>query len=185
MKRLTLIAATLLLLAAPALARSVAEVDVPETLSVDGKSLKCNGAGIRKKFVVKVYVGALYLESNSTDAGAILKGDGAWAVRMVFLRDVDKDKIVGAYKEGFEKNSPSKAATLQPSLDKLTATLTDAKKGAIVTVSYAPGKGTTVAVQGGPTVTVEGKDFGDAMLANWLGNKPADGGLKTEILAGK
>lgn len=185
MKRFTLIAATLLFLASPVLARSVADTEVPETLSVDGKSLKCNGAGIRKKFVVKVYVGALYLESNSTDAGAILKGDGAWAVRMTFLRDIEKDKLVGAYKEGFEKNSPSKLASLQPSLDKLGAALTDAKKGGVMTVSYAPGKGTTVAVQGGPSVTIEGKEFGDAMLANWLGKSPADGGLKTDLLAGK
>ena len=32
---------------------------------------------------------------------------------------------------------------------------------------------------------IEGKDFGDAMFRNWLGAKPADGGLKTEMLAGK
>jgi hypothetical protein len=185
MKRLTLALATLLFLAAPAFARSVADVDVPETLSVEGKSLKLNGAGIRKKFIIKVYVGALYLESNSTDAAAILKGDGAWAVRMIFLREVDKEKVIGGFKEGFEKNSPSKAASLQPSLDKLIASLGEMKKGTVMTVSYAPGKGTTVAVQGGPTVTIEGKDFGDAMLANWLGGKPGDPSLKTELLAGK
>lgn len=185
MRRLTLILATLFILNAPALARSVADIEVPETVTIDGKSLKCNGAGLRKKFIVKVYVGALYLESSSTSAAGILKGDGPWAVRMVFLRDVDKDKAVGAYKEGFEKNSPSKVAALQPSLDKLTASLTDMKKGTVLTVSYTPGKGTTVAMQGGPSVTIEGKDFGDAMLANWLGNKPADGDLKTEFLAGK
>lgn len=185
MKRLTLVLATLFLLNTPALARTVADVDVPETVTVEGKTLKCNGAGIRKKFIVKVYVGALYLESTATDAATIMKGDGAWVVRMTFLRDVDKEKIVGAYKEGFEKNSPGKAGALQASLDKLTAVLTDVKKGTVMTVSYAPGKGTTVAMQGGPTVTIEGKDFGDAMLTNWLGNKPADGGLKTELLAGK
>lgn len=185
MKRLTLTLATLLMLGTPAFARTVADVDVPESVTVDGKSLKCNGAGIRKKFVIKVYVGALYLESGATDAGAILKGDGAWAVRMTFMRDIDKAKIVGAYKEGFEKNSPGKAAALQPSLDKLTAALSDVKKGTVMTVSYAAGKGTTVAMQGGASVVIEGKDFGDAMLANWLGSKPADDGLKSEMLAGK
>lgn len=185
MKRVTLVLATLLLLAAPAFARTIADVEVPETLSIEGKSLKLNGAGIRKKFIVKVYVGALYLESISTDAAAILKGDGVWAVRMVFVRDVDKDKVISGFKEGFEKNTPSKAAALQPSLDKLTAALGDMKKGATMTISYAAGKGTTVAVQGGASVTIEGKDFGDAMLANWLGNKPGDPGLKTELLAGK
>ena len=61
MSRLALLAASLLL-AAPAYAnKDVAGVDVPDTLSVEGKTLQLNGAGIRKKFVVKVYVGALYV----------------------------------------------------------------------------------------------------------------------------
>lgn len=54
-----------------------------------------------------------------------------------------------------------------------------------MTVVYVPGKGTTIGMQGGASVTIEGKDFGDAMFRNWIGGKPADGGLKTELLAGK
>ena len=39
----------------------------------------------------KVYVGGLYLESPSKDAGAILGADQAKAIRMQFLRDLTKD----------------------------------------------------------------------------------------------
>ncbi len=185
MQRLAIILSTLLLLALPASARPVAGIEVAETLSVGGKTLKLNGAGIRKKVFIKVYVGALYLEENATDPAAILKADSARAVHMVFLRSVDKAKILGAYKEGFENNSGDKMATLQAGLDKLATVIGDAKEGTAITVSYVPGKGTTVAVQGGGSVTVEGKDFADAMFLIWLGAKPADGGLKKDLLAGK
>ncbi len=175
----------LLLSASPALARPVASVEVPETLSIEGKTLKLNGAGIRKKFVVKVYVGALYLEETSQNADAIIKADSVRVVKMTFLRSVEKDKLVGAFKEGFEKNSPDKAAAFAAHLDKISAAITDAKEGSVMTVAYSPGKGTQISMQGGGSVTIEGKDFGDAMFRNWLGGKPADGGLKTEMLAGK
>lgn len=177
--------ATVLFTASPVLARPVAGVEVAETISVEGKTLKLNGAGIRKKFVVKVYVGALYLEEASTDPAAIIKSDAVRVVKMTFLREVEKAKLVGAFKEGFEKNSASKAASLQPHLDKIAAAIGDAKNGTVMTVSYAPGKGTTISMQESGSVTIEGKDFADAMFLNWIGSKPADDGLKTELLAGK
>jgi hypothetical protein len=177
--------AALLFAASPALARPVADIEVAETLSSEGKTLKLNGAGIRKKFVVKVYVGALYLEETSTDPATIIKSDAVRVVKMTFLREVEKAKLIGAFKEGFENNSAAKSAALLPHLDKIAAAIGDAKNGTVMTVSYAPGKGTTIAMQGSGSVTIEGKDFADAMFLNWIGNKPADKGLKTEMLAGK
>ena len=177
--------ATLLFAASPVLARPVAGIEVAETLSAEGKTLKLNGAGIRKKFVVKVYVGALYLEDASTDAAAIIKSDAVRVVKMTFLREVEKAKLINAFKEGFEKNSAAKAAALLPPLDKVAAAIGDAKNGTVMTVSYAPGKGTTISMQGSGSVTIEGKDFADAIFLSWLGSKPADDGLKTELLAGK
>ena len=168
----------------PALAKEVAGVNVPDTITVEGKTLKLNGAGIRKKFIIKVYVGALYLETTATNANAIIKADEAKQIRMHFLRGVEKDKILGAYKEGFEKNSKSKVAELQVGLDKLSAGLADMNKGGEMTVTYVPGKGTIVKQSSGAMVEVAGKEFADALLRTWLGSEPADGDLKKEMLAG-
>jgi len=185
MKRASVALAILLFAASPAMARPVAGVEVSETVSFEGKTLKLNGAGIRKKFVVKVYVGALYLAQTSTDADSIIKTDAVRMVKLAFLRDVEKAKLIGAFKEGFEKNSADKAAALIPHLDKVAAAIGDAKNGTEMTVSYTPGKGTTISMTGSGSVTIEGKDFADAIFLSWLGSKPADGGLKSELLAGK
>jgi hypothetical protein len=169
-------------LAAPASAREVAGVEIEEGTTVAGQALALNGAGIRKKFVVKVYVGALYLASPSADPEAIVAADAPKRVRMVFLRDVGRDSILGAFRDGFDANSPDEAAQARADLDKVASAIPDLKKGGEMVVTYAPGEGTTLSAAGGGTATVPGKAFADALLRNWLGKKPADGDLKKAML---
>jgi hypothetical protein len=181
------IGTTALFAGAPALARDVAGVDVAETLSVDGKTLKLNGAGIRKKVVVKVYVGALYLENTSSSVDEILKTDQARVIKMTFVRDVGKDKILDAYWEGFEKNSKDELPKLKGPMDRFRAGLGDMKSGKQMTVTYVPGKGVTIAQQDGGSVTVSAnaRQLSDALMRVWIGDSPADSGLKAAMLAGK
>ncbi|HET8541682.1 MAG TPA: chalcone isomerase family protein [Anaeromyxobacter sp.] len=172
-----------LALAAPALARQVAGVQFADTLTVGGRELKLNGAGIRTKLFVKVYAGALYLAEPSQDAAAILAADGPRRVRMVFLRDVDKKKIMETYREGFQKNSAGpELQALLAKLDRIAPAIVDMRRGAEMFVTYVPGEGTTVASAGATPVTIEGKDFADAMFRNWLGSQPADADLKKAML---
>ena len=177
--------AALVVIASPAGAREVAGVKVPDTVTVEGKPLKLNGAGIRKKFVIKVYVGALFVEAASTDPNAIIGSDQIKSVHLYFLRDVGREKILEAFREGFEKNSaPPKLAALNASLQQAASAIQDLKEGAEFVVTYLPGKGTTLGTKGGKEVTVAGKDFADALFRNWIGTYPADDDLKEQMLAG-
>jgi hypothetical protein len=123
-----------------ALAGELAGVTLPDTLKAGEKTLKLNGLGLRKKAVFKVYVGGLYLESPSKDAGAILMADQAKAIRMHFLRDLTKAQLVEAFQEGFEANvkdrAPQKAA-----FDRMLALVADVKEGSTLTFVYLPGQG--------------------------------------------
>jgi hypothetical protein len=181
----------LLLAALPAHALEVAGVKVPETLTVDGKPLVLNGAGLRtRSFLrVKVYVGALYLPGRATDAAAVVALDAPKAIRLVLLRDVDRASMLGALKDGIESNSPAQAAALAPRLKLLEDSFpAEFKEGQVLTVAYVPGPGVTVGVEGAKGVTVAGKDFADALFRVWLGPKPTDGGieeLQEAMLAGK
>jgi hypothetical protein len=171
-------------LALPAHAVKVGGVDFPDSIDVDGTALKLNGAGLRKKFVIKVYAGGLYLAQPSKDAEAIVSADQPKRVRMVFLRDVSRDQVMDAYREGFRNNSagPNLDALLKQ-LDQLAPAIPNLKEGAEMFVTYVPGKGTTVAAAGGGSpVTVPGKDFADAIFRNWLGKEPADESLKDGML---
>ncbi len=168
-------------LAAPALARDVSGVEVPDRETVAGQELRLNGVGVRKKLWIEVYVGALYVTTASADGEAIVGADAPKRVRMVFLRDVDRKAILGAFRDGFEANSRAQLAALERDLERIGPAIGDVKKGGEIVVTYVPGEGTTVIGPAG-TVTVQGKAFADALFRNWIGAKPADGDLKKRML---
>lgn len=170
-------------LALPALAREVAGVPVPESAALGGRTLQLNGAGLRKKLFFKVYVGALYVEARSGSPEAIVAADAPKLVRMHFLRDVGREDVLKAFREGFEKNSPATAAAALAKLAQVEKVLpAELKTGQVLVVSYLPGAGSAIGVEGGPSASVEGKEFADALFRNWLGPEPADGDLKDGML---
>jgi hypothetical protein len=176
--------AALLALAAaplPSVAKSVAGVKVPDTVTVAGQELRLNGAGVRSKFVFKVYVGALYLQAASKDAKAIVEADAPKQVRMFFLRDVSRKQIQEAFEEGFEANSRADAADLKQQLPEIMKAIGNVKDGQAIVVTYVPGTGTTVIGPAG-MATVPGKPFADGLFRNWLGPKPPSEDLRDGML---
>jgi hypothetical protein len=179
-------AAVLIMLAAstlhtPALAGQLEGATLADTLQAGEKTLKLNGLGLRKKTMFKVYVGGLYLESPSKDAGAILASDQAKAIRLHFLRDLTKSQLVEAFQEGFEANAKDKAAQ-KAAFDKMLALVPGVKAGSTLTFTYVPGKGTTLQVADKELGRFEGKGFADAVFSIWLGSKPPSEDLRKGML---
>ncbi|MDC0709085.1 chalcone isomerase family protein [Stigmatella sp. ncwal1] len=171
-------------LALPAVAqeKTVAGVKFPATLAVEGKELKLNGAGLRTKAIFKVYTVGLYLETPSQDAAQIISSDQIKRVRMTMLRDLEKAKITDAISDGIAKNNKAQMPALQQRLDTFKSAIPDLKKGDELVLTYVPGKGTRVESKTGQEISVEGKDFADALFGVWLGKSPVDGGLKDGML---
>lgn len=170
--------------AVPAVAAELEGVTASESVTVEGKTLALNGMGLRRKFIVNVYVGSLYLEQASQDPKQILARDGVRRMELRMLRDLDAKTIIEAINTGFEKNSSAQLPALKERLEKFNAKIVSVKKGASFIIQYVPGKGTRV--EGIPDAYVaEGKDFADALFAVWLGASPADEGLKKGLLGKK
>ena len=176
-----LAAAAVLAFAPAAPAGELSGVKMPDTLDAGGKALKLNGMGLRKKAIFKVYVGGLYLEAPSKDA-SVATADVPKAMRMQFMRSVGKDKIAEGFHEGFEANAKAQAAAQKANVDKFVAALPDMQDGGVITYTYVPGKGTTVTLGDKELVTIEGKEFGDALFLVWLGPKPPTEDLKKGLL---
>jgi len=153
----------------------IAGVTVPATVEAGGQSLVLNGAALRKKSIVKVYVAALYLPARSQDASAILASDGPRELRMQFVRDVGKDKMCEAWDESLENNSPGADAQLQGEFKQLCGFMQDLKKGDVMAFTYLPATGTTVEIAGQKKGTIAGKPFADALFKSWIGPKPGPG----------
>jgi len=182
MTKRSLAFAVLLLVCGLAAAVEVAGVKVPDTVTVESKTLRLNGAGLRKKMVFKVYVAGLYVETPSKDAGAIVAADQVKSMRLSILRSLDAKKITEAIEEGFEKNSKSQMTALKPRLDRFNAMFPDVKEGDEIAMTYVPGKGTAVTARGAEKGVIEGKDFADALFSVWLGTNPVQEDLKAKLL---
>lgn len=163
-------------------AGELAGVVLPDQIAVGEHKLLLNGMGLRKKAVFKVYVGALYLTSKSTDAQAILAADSPRRMVMHFLRNVGKGRLVGAWKEGFTANVTKPTEKLSRDMERFLGFWGDVKAGEEVVMTYVPGQGTAVSFGGKEVGRIEGKAFADALLAVWLGPKPPSSDFKARLL---
>ena len=166
-------------------AKEIEGVNIPESITLSNNAaLKLNGAGIRKKLFFKIYIGALYLQQNTQDPQIIVEDTGSSCILMHFLYDnLEKDKLTGAWSEGFENNNtPEQFKLLEGRLQQFNAMFGDAKKGDEIRLDYIPDKGTEVWFNDELRGTVEGMDFHSALLKVWLGKKPADEDLKKAML---
>jgi hypothetical protein len=188
MARKTLLWAGLALVAGAAsvAGMELAGVTLPDTVTVDGHTLTLNGMGVRKKLFIKVYVGGLYLATPSHDAAAVIAAEEPKQVVMHFLYSkVGKDKLTEAWREGFANNSAASLPALQARLDEFCALWPDMKSGERAVMTYVPGAGTTLELNGTQAGMIPGQDFAEALFAVWLGAKPADAGLKAGMLGQK
>lgn len=176
----------LMLLSEMTSATEVAGVQLPETVALGAglPALVLNGAGIRSKFFIKVYVGALYLPARMTDAETVLRHAGPVAVHMHFLHgEVTKDKLVGAWHDGFNANlGTAERARLQQRIERFNGLFRTVHKGDVIRLDYTPAMGTVVSINNEKRGVIEGEDFMQAWLRNWLGTKPADNDLKRALL---
>lgn len=175
----------LVLLCSPVSAREIAGVDVPESITgADGVELKLNGAGIRSKLFFKIYIAQLYLQNPSSDVKSILADDGQRKMVMHFLYDeVDKEKLVSGWNEGFEGNlNKEQLAALDHKIKSFNEMFVTVKKGDTIHLDYLPGTGTVVSIAGEKKGVIEGKPFADALFSIWLGDKPVTSALKKSLL---
>lgn len=182
MKRILSVATVLSLIASISIAGEVAGVKMPDVTTIEGKTLKLNGVGLRKKMMFKVYVAGLYVESTSKDAAAVISADAVKSIQLHILRSLKGSQVTEAISEGFERNSKAQIGALKARLDKLNTMIPDVVEGDEIVMTYSPGKGTVVSAKGVEKGVIEGKDFADALFAVWLGANPVQEDLKKALL---
>jgi hypothetical protein len=170
------IALLLALVAGSAPAQTVGGVKLADSVNVSGNTLVLNGAGVRSKLWIKVYVGALYLPTKQTTAQVVLGSDTPRRMVMHFVYDVGKEKLVEAWQQGLADNTPNASAEVKSAFATLESWMEDIDKGQEIVLTYVPGTGTTVELNGKTKGTLKGgKPVADAILSTWIGPKPGPG----------
>lgn len=157
-------------------------VSFPSKMKINNKVVKYNGSGLREKYFIDLYVSALYLLEQSSNAKSIIGADEEMCIRIKLVSDkVTRDKFVETVKGGFSNSSEGKASESEiNSFMKLFSK--EFKSGDDIILIYKPGVGVQVFMNGEKLGTQSGLEFKKALWAIWFGDTPADKGLKSAML---
>src|SRR5262245_66424105 len=93
----------------------VSGVKVDDKIDLGGVPLVLNGAGLRTKLMLKIYVIGLYLPTRTTSADAVINSKQLRRAHLVMKRSLGAGTVWDAFKDGIEANSTSaELAALKP-----------------------------------------------------------------------
>jgi hypothetical protein len=160
-------------------------VQVPATLEVAGTTLHLNGYGLRTYSLlgIHIYVVALYLEHSSSDAERIIQSPETKLLVVRFERNVSADQARQAWREGLENNCQAPCQLDPNDVARFLAQIPAMHDGDNYSLLFTR-SGVSVTVSGHPIGYIPRPAFAQAMLATFLGPRPASEKLKQELLAG-
>jgi hypothetical protein len=184
--RLAAIAVLTLFAGSAALAAEVGGIKLDDKVSIDGHELVLNGAGIRTKIILKLYVVGLYLPQPAKDVSAVF-AKSPRRIQMNMLRTLTADQIVDALLDTMQdNNTPAELAAVKAQTDQLASLIRafkEVKDKDIITLDFIDG-GTRLGWNGKNYGTVAGEAFNQALSKIWLGEKPVQADLKKTLLGG-
>ncbi len=161
-------------------------VRMPKQIEVEGETLALNGMGIRRATLLKVnvYVAALYVPEISKNASELLRPDQLKSLTLHFVRDVSRQDMSEALRDGVRDNAKKPITELSSSMRQLERMLPELKKGDDLTFRHEPGHGLSVFAEQKHIGTIADEDFALTLFRVWLGPKPPDEGLRKGLLGG-
>lgn len=156
-------------------------VTFKDNKTVEGKNLVLNGIGLRKKLVVKVYVGALYLEQKTTDADSIINSNDTMQIVLHFLRETDASSISSAFLKAYQKNCGAHCRSSQRAVDEFLTQIVDAKIGDRTSITVA-GNTVKLHIKGDLRYEVSDSNIATIVKKMFLGDKPANRKLRDGML---
>ncbi len=184
-KKMVLFLALLCLTISPSFAMEIGGVNLPDSIPCGKEVLKLNGAGIRKKFFLSLYVAGLYLEHKSSSPQEILSPNTPVALRLCIVsRLISSRNMEKATREGFEKSTHGNLQGLEKRIDEFISVFKcePIKRGDVFDLIYLPSKGVLVYKNGKKLKEIKGADFKRALFGIWLSDDPVQKDLKEKLL---
>jgi hypothetical protein len=163
-------------------AKEIQGVRFGDEVRAGAVALRLNDVGLlRYRYVIKAYVAALYL-GDGARADDVL-ADVPKRLEIEYFYAIKAAGFANATIEGIAANvSPEALAKLRPHIEQMNNFYRDVKPGDRYALTYLPGVGTELALNGAALGTVEGAEFAAAVFAIWLGPRAIDESLKTQLL---
>ncbi len=170
-------------LSCTATAKEISGVEISEQLEITGTQLQLNGAGVRSKFFMDLYVGSLYLPSKASDLQAVLAAPSAVVRLNITSGMITSDKMRDAILDGFDDATDGETQAIQAQIDAFMALFSDEiVEGDQFTFATSKSEGVTAFKNGAVQDSITGDAFREALLKIWLGDSPAQNSLKKAML---
>jgi hypothetical protein len=174
-----------LLWAAPSGAARFDGVEFAERFEAGATPLELHSVGLlRYRLLFKGYVAALYLEEGTSPARAL--EDVAKRLEIEYFWPIAGADFGRAAEDILRRQLGSVGlAPLRDRLGRLHAVYRDVRPGDRYALTYTPGGGTTLSLNGRRLATVSGADFAAAYFGLWLAEDPVDEALREQLLGGR
>ena len=161
---------------------TIENVSFADSFTIGENRVSLRGAALlRWVKLVKVYVAALYLPEPAKPSEAL--SDIPKRLEISYLVAIKGADFGPAAESILARNtSREELAKVSSRVGRLNAAYRDVKPGDRYALTYQPGKGTELSLNGEALVTIEGADFAAAYFGIWLGGKPLDENLKQRLL---
>ncbi len=165
--------------------KTVEGITFSKTKTVEGETLMLNGAGLREKFFLDLYVAGLYLPKTTSNVAAICDGEQSYFLDIRIVSSlINGEKIADAIKEGFQKATNNNTSSIQKDINSIVSLFKENSltKGETCAFFYSQKTGLQVYINNALQKTFTDHKFKSTFLKIWLGENPADKTLKQQLL---
>ncbi len=145
-----------------------------------------NGVGVHQELGREMFIGALFSESLSNDAGTLLRNQQPMRMelKIVSPEGITARRFSRLWIEGLAVNSKADALMAQA---ENTVAFDAMFKGRLVQndhvkISHTPGKGVTVLLNDVTLGTIKDENFFSMLLATWIGSVPLSSDYRDSLL---
>jgi hypothetical protein len=180
---ITALVAIILLTAGPsAHAVTIEGVTFAETYQVENTELHLRGSSLLRYLIfIKAYVGAFYMLPQEDARQAL--GRTPRRLELEYFHAISASDFADATRQKIADNVTAETlATITDRLEQFNALYQDVQPGDRYALTYRPGSGTELSLNGTPLGRIEGEDFAAAVFAIWLGTDPIDTDFRDALL---
>jgi hypothetical protein len=165
-------------------AAEIEGVDFVDNLSVGASALRLHGTGLLR-YRVFIKGAALYLGdsfSGEVTSRAVL-ADVPRRLEIEYFWAIPAEKFADATVERISRNTdPATFQRLRDRIDRINELYEDVEPGDRYALTYVPGLGTELKLNGRRLGVIEGADFSAALFGIWIGDEPLDESLRSQLL---
>ncbi|WP_440995676.1 chalcone isomerase family protein [Arhodomonas sp. SL1] len=188
MKAVTWLLATALALALPAVGAQTVTAkgaEFAERIETEAGPLTLAGTGVAKyRVLFTVYAAALHVPEG-TPRESLLAEDTPRSLTIEYFYDIDAADLARAADEVLERQlDDSERATIADAVDRLHRLYRPVSEGDRYRMTYLPGTGTRLALNGEVLGTVAGAAFARAYFGIWLAEGALSDSLRTALTEG-